>query len=219
MTISKVTDDVPMKLSVKLFGDDGYGRDRLLNIPSSVAISSLRQDGRLRFSKSDFCQPAESSSSDLTSCWTAALDQAVVVDMDTDDELPEPPSLLSMMSANGKGRRKERELEQARERDTPHRTTPLSRRVKPLVVPLDKEIKIGPEDGELVLARDHKDRPDHWPARVVGVSQDQKSGKWLYEVCFMDGKKKKMDRTRFFSSEQEGFATCQVRTCACLRVV
>jgi hypothetical protein len=206
---------------VRLCGDDGHGCDRLLDIasPSSLTVLPFRHEGHVRFSSSNFTlagtlaeadqeMVTESSSLDLTLRWTAARDVALAVDVE--DELPEPPSLLSMMSVNGKGKLRGKAKEKGQGQEiSPNKPSP-SRPGKP-PAPFDEEIKVGEEDGELVLARDHKDRPDHWPARVVGAYQDKKTRKWLYEVCYIDGKKKKMDRSRFFSSEQEGFATCQVR--------
>ena len=212
----KVTSDDPLEVSTRLFGDDGHGNERLVKIssPSSSTVLSFRDAGRVRFSPSTFalldihCKTSEGANvveevpSELVRRWTDARDQAV--EADVDDELPEAPSLINLLSVADKGKKKEDS-----QRDIPQTPIP-ARTQKRSAAPLDQEIKIGEEDGELVLASDHKGRPDHWPARVVGVHQDKRTGKWLYEVSYIDRKKKKMERHRFFTFDEDGFATCQV---------
>ena len=187
-------------------GDDGHGRERLVKIcsPSSSTVLSFRDAGRVRFSPSTFALPdvTQEIPSELLQRWTDARDQALEADME--DELPEAPSLINLLSIATKGKKKEDD-----QIDIPQ--IPASSRLqKRSAVPLDEEIKVGEQDGELVLASAHKDRPDHWPARVVGVHQDKRTGKWLYEVAYIDGKRKRVERNRFFTSDEDGFATCQV---------
>ncbi|KAF8582335.1 hypothetical protein K439DRAFT_1635441 [Ramaria rubella] len=212
---AQITGDNPLEVSVKLFGDDGHGANRSVNVtsPSASTIVRFREDGNVRFSQSTFFHivaettreaSAIKTPTELLLCWIAARDKALEADLD--DELPEAPLLIHLMSNTG-GKKKDRKPSQPVPPESP---TPNPSKQKPTILALDKEIKVGMEDGELVLASDHKGRPDHWPARVVGVTQDPRTVKWLYEVQFIDGKRKKMERHRFFSSDQEGFATCQM---------
>jgi hypothetical protein len=213
----KVTTDDPLEVTTRLFGNDGHGNKRVVNVssPSSSTVLSFRDDGCVRFSSSTFSLPrshtgppegasmTRGASSGLVQRWNNALDQAL--EADVDDELPEGPSLISLLGAAGKGKKKEGDDNL----ELPQTPTP-TRKKKRFAAPLDEDIKVGEEDGELVLASDHKSRLDHWPARVVEVHQDKRSGKWLYEVCYIDGKRRKMERNRFFTFDQDGFATCQV---------
>ena len=214
----KVTSDDPLEISITLLGDDGHGIKRHINIssPTSSTVLSFRDSGRVRFSPSTFMLldehmvPPEEINTvevppELVRRWTEARDHAVEADVDY--ELPEAPSLISLLSVSGTANKKE---EDHLSTSKSQASTPV--RVKKLAItPLDQEIKVGEQDGELVLASGHKGRPDHWPARVVGVHQDKRTEKWLYEILYMDGKKKKVERSRFFSPDEEGFATCQVR--------
>ncbi|KAF8499921.1 hypothetical protein JB92DRAFT_2980785 [Gautieria morchelliformis] len=215
---AQVTTDDPLEVSTRLFGDDGHGNERVVNIssPSSSTVLSFRDEGCVRFSSSTFSLPhshiespdeanmTRGVSSKLVRRWTNARDQAL--EADVDDELPEGPSLITLLGAAGKGKKRREGDDNI---DLPQTPTP-TRLKKRSAAPLDEEIKVGEVDGELVLASDHKGRPDHWPARVVAVHQDKRSGKWLYEVCYIDGKRKKMERKRLFTSDEDGFATCQL---------
>lgn len=212
---AKVTGDDPLDVSAILFGDDGHGRERRISIPSpnSSTVLPFRDAGRVRFSPSTFSLPDKHTQatgkfgikvpSDLAERWTDARDQAL--EADVNDELPEAPSLINMLSVARKGKKTDEVHASISPISTPTRPK------KPAPAPLDQEIKVDEMDGELVLASDHNGRPDHWPGRVVGVHQNKRTGKWLYEVAYMDGKKKKMERHRFFTFDEDGFATCQVR--------
>jgi hypothetical protein len=207
---AKVTTDDPVEVSTRLFGDDGHGHERAVDIlfPSSSTVLPFRHYGHLRFSPSTFAlldgPTKETNALDVPSVliqrWTNARDQAL--EADVDDELPEAPALLTLLSSAGKGEKTQGDDNM----DTSQ--TPTLKKCSAL--PLDEEIDVGEEDGEFVLASDHKGRRDHWPARVVGVHQHKRTKKWFYKVCYLDGKRKSISRNQFFTSDEDGFATCQV---------
>ncbi|KAF8517535.1 hypothetical protein BU17DRAFT_91661 [Hysterangium stoloniferum] len=205
---AQVTVDDPIQMSVTLFGNDGHGRDRRVVIvrPSESIMLPFRDQGRMRFTSSKFMGKGSrhelqtARGKKLAAQWTQATDTASLADQI--DGLPEAPSLIPLINTS------KRWKGEAQAPIDLAQTTPTRVR-KSSLAPLDEEIKIGEKDGELVLAADHKGRSAHWPARVVGVAQDKRTGKWLYEICHLDGKRKKLERSRFFTSEEEGFATCE----------
>lgn len=71
--------------------------------------------------------------------------------------------------------------------------------------------------GELLLAREKADSLTHWPAKLLAYVQPQrKHQRPKYQVEFLDKSIKTISRDWFFTSEQEGFATCKASSCCAL---
>lgn len=168
-------------------------------------VVSFRCDGQLRFDESLFSGISSENPEDVAILpnfikrWKIALTQALRAEKE--EELPDASSLMYEATPSKKQRNA---LPCAA-----HESHPKDSHSPPLEPP-DENLRIGEEGGELVLASAHRYRPDHWPARVVGRSFDLRTKKWLYEVCYMDNERQKLDRSRFFTSWEPGFATCQV---------
>lgn len=206
---AQVLEDDPVEITVQLFErprQDMQTRFRLRS--TSSAIVSFRHNGQPRFDESSFftIEHEDSGAAMLQECikkWRIALTQAL--EAEQEDTLPDAASLIyeitpSKIKSNCKG-----EASSSRGSFKPS----ASSSVRPIEPP-DESVKIGEEDGELVLASDRRNRLDHWPARVVGRSFDQRVKKWLYEVCYMDGGRQKVERSRFFTFMERGFASCRL---------
>ncbi|KAF9014125.1 hypothetical protein BDQ17DRAFT_1342126 [Cyathus striatus] len=74
---------------------------------------------------------------------------------------------------------------------------------------VDEELDI---PGELTLARYTKGVTDYWPARIEAYlppkSRKEKQGR--YRVTYLDGKKKDIPRSWFFTMEEPGFQSCKL---------
>jgi len=170
----------------------------------------------LEFSVSDFLSsPGDEKSakenasllSGISKRWKEAVEEAS--EAEKEEELPEDLSTLfkNSQSVMAQKRHEEESVEALEDMQS----TPSSSRIKQrATTPLDESIDYGEEKPELVLARDHVNRPVHWPARVMDIGKDERSGRWLYQLSYIDGKTKKVPRSAFFSPLDEGFATCKV---------
>lgn len=206
----KILEDDPVETTVKLFGKPRQNVQAHIRLRStSSIIISFRSDGQLRFDESSFYTITHEDpecAAMLQECireWRIALTQALQVEKE--DTLPDASSLIYEVTPSKKKSNLKREVSSSQGSLEPH--TSIS--TLP-VEPPDESVKIGEEDGELVLASDRRNRLDHWPARVVGRSFDQRTKKWLYEVCYMDGGRQKVERSRFFTYMERGFASCRV---------
>ncbi|GJJ12379.1 hypothetical protein Clacol_006620 [Clathrus columnatus] len=203
---AQVLEDDLSETTIELFGNPGYDIPRRIKLPPfSSRTVSFRLDNQLRYKESSFFEEFSSEGAvmlpDLTTRWNAAVAQAL--EAEREELLPDASSLINDIVPTKQPRNgKEKE---------PYLpcTSSQSCTEKSPIKPPDESVRVG-EDGELVLASDHRGRPDHWPARVVSRSLDQKNRRWLYEVCYIDGKRKKLERSRFFTCMEPGFATCQM---------
>ena len=65
--------------------------------------------------------------------------------------------------------------------------------------------------GEKVFARVNNSRLEHWPAIITGYVPStvlRRQGK--YNIMFFDRVNKKVDRSLFYTSLDDGFSTCKV---------
>jgi hypothetical protein len=68
--------------------------------------------------------------------------------------------------------------------------------------------------GELVLA-DHQRRKVYWPARILAyIPPAHERDRPRYRVEYLDDDQASILRSEFFTTMEEGFATCQVRFCS-----
>jgi hypothetical protein len=66
--------------------------------------------------------------------------------------------------------------------------------------------------GELVFAREPRNKNCYWPARVLEyIPKKGRKGIGKYRVEFLDGSKRIIKRDFFYASFEPGFTTCEVR--------
>jgi hypothetical protein len=194
------------RATARLYGDDGYGRNRTVCLPTvlKTTVHTLRPSERnrlSRFTAHDFAQSPISST--LQESFRKALQEAM--DDDGDDE----PLDLDTIRARAS---------QIREHSSsPVRMTTKEQNDKDDGHPWDPPPP--PENltipGELVLCR-HSRSERHttvpfWPAKIVKyVPPNRRNGQAKYEVNFFDRETAKVSRDHFFTCFDEGFGSCTV---------
>ncbi|KIJ44339.1 hypothetical protein M422DRAFT_30483 [Sphaerobolus stellatus SS14] len=216
---AQVTNDDPICTIVRTFGNDGHGGKRTIDVdsPSSSILLPLKEGEDLRFTEDTFvlyhdeqASTSENASklvSNIRTRWVNACAAALEAEKEEDF----PTDLAGLLKNSSMLFDSVKKSPQAESTDSlPEDLTPSRSRKRRAITPLDESITPDPVDGELVIAKDQTNRGDYWPAQVLAVYKDDKSGRWLYRLRYIDGKRKGVSRSKFYSAEEDGFATSQL---------
>lgn len=190
---------------MKLYGDDGYGRNRSICISTvlKTTIHTLRPSERTRlyrFTEYDFTSPPIPSG--LQESFRNALQEA----MDDDDDDDEPLD-LDTIRANASQTREHASSPvhvaiSERNGEEGHSWEP-SPPPENLMIP-----------GEPVLCRKSRSEGytvSYWPAKIMNhIPPSRRNGKAKYEVHFFDRETAKVSRDQFFTCFDDGFSSCTV---------
>ena len=155
----------------------------------------------------DFSAPAKRPRTDLDDRWKVATDEMIRTDAERNDGFA--PRLTSLQSGMT--------YERLKEPDEITTDDDLSdEEVTEIHHPHASFIDPGPDPmlnipGERVFARVNNSRTECWPAIVTGYvpsTAPRRRGK--YNIMFFDKTKKKVDRSLFYTSLDDGFSTCKV---------
>ena len=216
-------------MGVWLFGDPpghkGASGERRLTIssPSVANVRSMVLDDHLRFNKNNYrtlcadfspSSPRKKRKLDLDETWLEARDLMIDADESEDGE----GLLQGSASSNGVNRLKNGDSKgKARARTGSDAEVELSLfdfNSKP-----DRSWRAPSADpllelpGELVLAKEGKLRSQYWPAKLLEyIKPKRPNQRPKYKVLFFDGTVKPIDADWFYSTTDDEFSTCTVRS-------
>lgn len=209
-------------IDVKFFGricDTAPAKCSLWTPSGDIIWPMLLPSGGMRFTSTnytlttnnsldlDFSTPAKRPRTDLDDRWKVATDEMIRTDAGRNDGFA--PRLTSLQSGMTYERLKEsdeittdEDLSDEEETETHH--------------PHASFIDPGPDPmltipGERVFARVNNSRTEYWPAIITGYvpsTASRRRGK--YWIMFFDRVKKKVDRSLFYTSLDDGFSACKV---------
>lgn len=192
------------RATMKLYGDDGYGRNRTVCLSTvlKTTVHTLRPSERnrlYRFTAQEFTQPPIPST--LQESFGKALQEAM------DDDGEDEPLDLDTIRAKAS---------QTRE----HASSPVQETIS------ERNGEEGhrwespppPENlmipGEPVLCRNSRSdghTVSYWPAKIMKyIPPIRRNGQAKYEVHFFDRETAKVSRDQFFTCFDEGFSSCMV---------
>ncbi|EPQ57786.1 hypothetical protein GLOTRDRAFT_136657 [Gloeophyllum trabeum ATCC 11539] len=218
-------DALPLKVS--LFGKPSAYSPQTTEIrtPSSANILSMHSPRHIiRFNSNNFtlsmpsssyqASPRKKQKTDLETRWNDAVAQMVAKDAEDNDGLPSASSLFafagvssfSSLLGSGPGRN-HKKPKTPKSKATPARPDPdEDERWSP--PPPDALLEI---PGELVLARESRNRTEYWPAKVMAyVPPAHRRAPPRYELQYLDQTTHRVTRDLFYTCEERGFVDCKL---------